>query len=587
MPTSDRQTHPTQGRGSLRVVLVGGQAASRDRLRRGLATSRLATYQLSERELEGRFGAAGLSRDDCDAVVLVCENTSAALLALRDLQVANHPLVLVLDQFDPGTLDLLRREGASEVLDRRHVDLADLGLLERAIEWAVERYHLSLDLRRARELSVHLAHHDTLTDLPNRQFFRSRLRQLIAQAERHKSQLAILFLDLDRFKQINDTLGHVIGDRLIQEVARRLQACIRTADSASRCGGDEFNLILADVRRGQDAARVAKKISLAISEPVQIDGHELFTSCSIGISLYPMDGQDVDSLVRNADVAMYQAKAEGGGKFRFFMPQMTDRAVERLALEHSLRQAIEREEFVLHYQPRVELSSDRITGFEALVRWNHPDLGLIYPDEFIPVAEETGLIAPLGEWVAREACAQLVRWKRQGFAVDSMAVNVSARQFRQRMPIELVNGALEESGLEARHLEIEITESAVMQDARQALETLEELRKIGVSVAIDDFGTGQSSLAYLKRFPLTKLKIDKAFIRTLLSDPRDAAITRAIIAMAHSLGLVACAEGVETRKQLDFLRDPGCDEVQGYVYSPPLPVERATRLLSGADPFPH
>lgn len=280
---------------------------------------------------------------------------------------------------------------------------------------------------------------------------------------------------------------------------------------------------------------------------------------------------------------MYQAKSEGGGKFRFFMPQMTDRAVERLALEHSLRQAIERQEFVLHYQPRVELASDRIVGFEALVRWNHPDLGLIYPDEFIPVAEETGLIAPLGEWVAREACAQLVRWRSQGLAVDSMAVNISARQFRQRMPIELVRGALEESGLEARHLEIEITESAVMQDARQALETLEELREIGVRVAIDDFGTGQSSLAYLKRFPLTKLKIDKAFIRTLLTDPRDAAITRAIIAMAHSLGLVACAEGVETQKQLDFLREPGCDEVQGYVYSPPLPVERATRLLGGLE----
>lgn len=583
MPNSDRP--PRTARASLprRLALVGGSPVQRERLEKALKASRLATFEVEQRELEGPFGAQSLRPDGCDSLVLLAETTTQALMRLRELQGLNLPLVLLLDQFDPASVELLRREGASEVLDRRHVELPDLGLLERCLEWAVERQSLSTDLRRARELSVHLAHHDTLTDLPNRQFFRARLRQLIAQAERSHGQLAILFLDLDRFKQINDTLGHVVGDRLIQEVARRIQGCIRSADSASRCGGDEFNLILSDVRRGQDAARVAKKIAQSIAEPMHIDGHELFSSCSIGISLFPMDGHDVDTLVRNADVAMYQAKSEGGGKFRFFMPQMTDRAVERLALEHSLRQAIERKEFVLHYQPRVELASDRIVGFEALVRWNHPDLGLIYPDEFIPVAEETGLIAPLGEWVAREACAQLVRWRSQGFEIDSMAVNVSARQFRQRMPIELVRGALEESGLEARHLEIEITESAVMQDARQALETLEELRQIGVRVAIDDFGTGQSSLAYLKRFPLTKLKIDKAFIRTLLSDPRDAAITRAIIAMAHSLGLVACAEGVETRKQLDFLRDPGCDEVQGYVYSPPLPVERATRLLGGLE----
>ena len=488
-------------------------------------------------------------------------------------------VIVVLDEADAGAPEILEGLGAVRVVSARQVATPGVPYLEELVAWTLERTSLNRELEHARELGVHLAHHDTLVDLPNRKFFRSRLRQQLAQARRYGRQLAVLFLDLDRFKQINDTLGHSVGDQLLKEVARRLASCIREGDVACRRGGDEFNVILSEVRRGQDAGRVARKIQKALAEPLTIDGRELFTSASIGISLYPADGQDAESLVKHADIAMYQAKAEGGGAFRFFLPHMTDRALERLALEQSLRTAIDGEQFELHYQPRVDARSQAVTGMEALVRWNHPDLGLIYPDEFIPVAEETGLIAPLGAWVTHEACRQAKRWLDEGKHLESVAVNFSARQFTRKDPVELVRSALATSGLPADKLEIEITESAVMEDTRAALETLEELRELGVKVAIDDFGAGQSSLAYLKQFPITKLKIDRAFIRTLPSDQSDAAITEAVVVMAHRLGLTACAEGVETTRQLEFLKEQACDEIQGYIFSPPLPARAAGEML--------
>ncbi|QDU69138.1 putative bifunctional diguanylate cyclase/phosphodiesterase [Engelhardtia mirabilis] len=565
----------------VRVLLIGGTT---DEV--GVITGRLEAHaQRSFRVQATDIGELDSATEEVsvDLVLLIASEVGPALASLRILRqrVGEFPVVLIGEPGDWQQRELLVREGATELIGR--AELADPGvpLLERAIDWAVERHELQHELRRAREVGRHLAHHDTLTNLPNRQAFRARLRQLLAQARRNRRQLAVLFLDLDRFKHINDTLGHAVGDRLLQEVASRLKSCVRESDMAARRGGDEFNLILADIRRGQDAARVARKVQTALAKPFKLDGAEFYTSASIGISVYPADGRDVETLVKHADIAMYQAKGQGGGTHRFFLPNMNDRALERLELEQSLRLAIERQEFRLHYQPRIDLESGRITGVEALVRWQHPDLGTIHPDEFIPVAEETGLIDGLGAWVLGEACRQAVEWREQGIVLDSVAVNFSARQFRRQRPAEVVRRALEKAGLEPGRLEIEITESAVMQDAGVALESLAELRALGVQVAIDDFGTGYSSLAYLKRFPITKLKIDKTFIRTLLIDPKDAAITEAIVAMAHSLGLRACAEGVETRKQLEFLRAPGCDEVQGYVFSPPLPVEQVTPYLSG------
>jgi diguanylate cyclase (GGDEF)-like protein len=452
-------------------------------------------------------------------------------------------------------------------------------LVARALRYLVERQSLQLELERARSLGLHLAHHDTLTDLPNRQLFRTRLRQLIAQAKRHPRALGVLFLDLDRFKQINDTLGHRVGDILLQAVARRLQACVRETDTAARRGGDEFTIILDGVKRGQDVARVAKKVLSEIAKPFVIDGHDLFITASIGISLFPGDGSDVETLVRNSDIAMYRAKGRGGNNYQFFLPEMNDRALERMELEHSLHQAIERQQFVLHYQPQVDLTSGRIVSMEALVRWQHPDLGLIYPDEFIPLAEETGLIVPLGDWVLETACKQARAWQDRGLPPVALAVNFSARQFQFRRPVERIRQALAAADLAPHFLELELTESVVMKDPSFAIETLLKLRDMGIGISIDDFGTGHSSLAYLKRFPITKLKIDKVFIRTLLSDPKDAAITNAIISMAHNLQLKAVAEGVETMNQLDFLRGPRCDEVQGYLFSRPLPPDQAERLL--------
>jgi diguanylate cyclase (GGDEF)-like protein len=525
----------------------------------------------------------GDSGERPDVCLLVESEVGAAITALRRTQERFGPVPVVLagDGFDRGQREVLVREGASGFARRADLDDPELRSVAGALEWAVERHQLVTELRRAREVGRHLAHHDTLTDLPNRQAFRSRLRQELANARRHGRQVAVLFIDLDRFKHINDTLGHGVGDRLLQEVARRLRSCVRETDLAARRGGDEFNLILTDIRRGQDAARVARKVQAALALPFRLEGNEFYTSASIGISVYPADGRDIDTLVKHADIAMYQAKEQGGCTHRFFLPNMNDRALERLELEQSLRLAIDRSEFVLHYQPRIDLPSGRICGVEALVRWEHPDLGLIYPDEFIPVAEETGLIDGLGAWVLTDACRQAVAWREAGVPLDSVAVNFSARQFQRQQPADVVRRALERSNLPPQALELEITESAVMQDAGVALETLAELRALGVGVAIDDFGTGYSSLAYLKRFPITKLKIDKTFIRTLLIDPKDAAIAQAIVGMAHSLGLRSCAEGVETLKQLDFLRGANCDEVQGYVYCRPRSVEELTPFLTG------
>jgi len=435
--------------------------------------------------------------------------------------------------------------------------------------------------RKEREERVrHLAHHDFLTDLPNRVLLNDRIAQAISHAERNRSQVAVLFLDLDRFKNVNDSLGHSVGDKLLQEVARRLRTCMRASDTVSRQGGDEFVILMPDVADPADIARGAQKVLDAVASAYAIDGHELITTPSIGISVYPSDGDDVESILKNADAAMYHAKESGRNNYQFFTQDMNTRALERLSLERSLRRAVERGELRLHYQPQYDVKSGRIVGVEALVRWQHPELGLIPPGRFIRFAEETNLIKEVGEWVLHEACRQGCAWQAQGMPAVRIAVNISAMQFRDPDLPGIVLAALRASGLDARHLEIELTESIIMEDVERATGSLEQLKTLGLELAIDDFGTGYSSLSYLKRFPIDLLKIDQSFVRDITTDKDDAAITSAIIALTHNLGLRTIAEGVETAEQLAFLEGHGCDEVQGFLFSRPLAPEECTDLLA-------
>jgi diguanylate cyclase (GGDEF)-like protein/PAS domain S-box-containing protein len=433
--------------------------------------------------------------------------------------------------------------------------------------------------KESEERVRHLAHHDFLTDLPNRVLLNDRIAQAISHAERNRSQVAVLFLDLDNFKNVNDSLGHSVGDKLLQEVARRLRACMRASDTVSRQGGDEFVILMPDVDDPADIARGAQKILDAVASAYGIDGHELVTTPSMGISVYPTDGTDVEALLKNADAAMYHAKESGRNNYQFFTPDMNTRALERLSLERSLRRAIEREELRLHYQPQYEVGTGRIVGVEALIRWQHPEFGLIPPGRFIRFAEDINLIGEVGKWVLHEACRQARAWQGQGLPALRVAVNISAAQFRDPDLPGTVMNALRAAGLEARHLEIELTESIIMEDVERATGLLEQLKALGLELAIDDFGTGYSSLSYLKRFPIDLLKIDQSFVRDITSDKDDAAITSAIIALTHNLGLRTIAEGVETVEQLAFLEGHGCDEVQGFLFSRPLSPNECTDLL--------
>ncbi|MDO8589257.1 MAG: EAL domain-containing protein [Armatimonadota bacterium] len=429
-----------------------------------------------------------------------------------------------------------------------------------------------------------LAHYDHLTGLPNRLLFADRLTQNLAKARRNGESLAVMFLDLDRFKNINDTLGHSIGDILLNGVARRLTACLREMDTVARMGGDEFTIILSQISQPDDATNVAQKILDSLAKPFDVGGgYELFVSASIGITMFPLDGSDVETLVKNADTAMYRAKEQGRNNWQLCTSATNAAALQRMELETSLRRAVDREELLAHYQPRVDLSTGRIVGTEALLRWQHPELGLVSPAEFIPLAEDTGLIIPIGEWALREACAQNKAWQDSGLPKMPVAVNLSPRQFRQKDLVEIVAGILKETGLDPKYLELEVTESAIMHKPSVAAAALRRLKDMGVQVSIDDFGAGQSSLSYLKRFPIDTLKIDQSFIRDITTDPDDAAIARAIVAMAHSLKLNVIAEGVETLEQLQFLRSLDCDEVQGYFISRPVPAEEFARQVWEAD----
>jgi diguanylate cyclase (GGDEF)-like protein/PAS domain S-box-containing protein len=470
---------------------------------------------------------------------------------------------------------LIRRDGFESLIEDSTAPIHDR---QGRLTGAVIVFH---DVSQARAMVLrmsYLAQHDYLTNLPNRVLLNDRLTQTIVRAQRHANLAAVLFLDLDRFKHINDSLGHTIGDKVLQSVAERLVSCVRSSDTVSRQGGDEFVILLREIQCMEDVAARAKKILTTLVAPHHITGHKLHITASIGISLYPEDGQDAEMLVKSADTAMYHAKDNGRNNYQFFRQDMNNRVVERQSLEDSLRDALERQELILHYQPKINLETGAITGAEALIRWQHPSRGLVLPEHFVPIAEDCGLIVPIGRWALREACRQARAWLDAGRPI-SVAVNISAVEFRDKDFLETVRAALESARLEPRYLELELTESILMQNTVSTATAIRALQTMGVQLAIDDFGTGYSSFTYLRLFPTDTLKIDQSFVRYITVDPNDAAIVGAIISMCRSLKRRIVAEGVETRAQFEFLRAQGCGEGQGHYFSPPVVAAEFAKLL--------
>jgi diguanylate cyclase (GGDEF)-like protein len=450
---------------------------------------------------------------------------------------------------------------------------------EHLVVATIEAHKLAEEVQAAKIDLDHLAHHDVLTELPNRILFQDRLNQAIESARRQGRQLAVMFMDLDQFKHINDSLGHAIGDQLLQSVAQRLVGCVRHSDTISRQGGDEFVLLLSTIEHAEDTALSAQKMLAALALPHHIDGHDLHISVSIGISIYPDDGQNAEILIKSADTAMYYAKDNGRNNYKFFEQDMNARAVLRQSTEASLRLALERREFVLYYQPKINLHSGTIVGVEALIRWQHPERGLLSPAQFVPIAEDCGLILPIGRWVLREACLQARAWRQAGLPSITVAVNTSALEFRAKDFLENIRTTLEDTHLEPRYLELELTESALMRDAESTDSVLHAIADLGVKLAIDDFGTGYSSLSYLRQFPIDTLKIDQSFVNRMTSNPDDAAIVNAVISMGKSLKQRVIAEGVETPEQYALLLAQQCDEAQGYYFGRPVVAKALASLL--------
>jgi diguanylate cyclase (GGDEF)-like protein/PAS domain S-box-containing protein len=423
------------------------------------------------------------------------------------------------------------------------------------------------------------ANHDSLTGLPNRNLLWDRIDRACARTQRYGGFAAVAFLDLDNFKVVNDSLGHSLGDHLLRAVAARLESSLRAMDTVARLGGDEFVLVLSDHKNEQSVSGELQRIVQSFSQPFVVDGRDVFITASVGVALYPQDAKDPETLMKSAELAMYRAKESGRNAYQLYTAEMQTKVTERLALEGMLRRALERGEFSLHYQPQVDLRTNCIFGCEALLRWNQPDLGMIGPGKFIPLAEETGLIVPIGEWIVRTACRQSKTWQNAGLAAVTMAVNISARQFRENTLLQAVAKILDETGLDASQLELEVTESVIMHDTQHVIATLQAFADMGVSLSVDDFGTGYSSLSYLKRFPVNRLKIDQSFVRDVTTDADDAAIAQAVITLGHTMNLRVIAEGVETPEQLAFLRRNQCDEMQGYLFGKPMPADEFAKLL--------
>jgi diguanylate cyclase (GGDEF)-like protein len=559
----------------LRVLIV---AASPEDAESVLSELRKGQYDPVFERVETRTEmAAALARENWDLVI--SDHTLPrfnATMVLTLLKKTGHdiPCIIVSSTLGEEHAVTALKMGAHDYLLR-----GNLARLVSAVERELEEATARRERKRVEATVQRQASHDVLTDLPNRTLFKDRLTLALAHANRYRNMLAVLFVDLDRFKNIIDTLGPAIGDRLLQGVAERLASCLDEGDTLARLGGDEFVILLPRLQRADKAVKLAQRV-LEVLKPVFVfNGHELHITTSIGISLYPYDGTDVDTLLKNADTALYRAKEQGRNNYQLYTPAMNARAFERLAMENSLRRALERQQFLLHYQPQVDIENGRIAGTEALVRWQHPDLGLVYPAEFIPLAEETGLIVPLGEWVLRAACAQTRAWHKAGFPQLTVAVNLSGRQFQHQGLMDTIARVLKETELDPRTLELEITESIAMQNADFTNVILRHLKDMGVRIAMDDFGTGYSSLSYLRKFPIDTLKIDQSFVRDLTTDANDAAIANAIIVLAHSLKLKVVAEGVETPDQETFLKAHHCDKLQGYLYNRPLTATQFEQLL--------
>lgn len=483
-------------------------------------------------------------------------------------QCADIPIIFISSESDTGSKVKAFELGCVDYVTKPY-----------ALEEIVARTQFHLKQKREADVLGFRAGHDPLTGLPNRNLLLDRLQQAVSYAERYEKHVAVAYIDLDKFKFINDSLGHEAGDQLLVEVAKRLLSCIRESDTVARLGGDEFVVVLFDQANEDVTLHAMQRILQSIAEPVLVNGGEIRTTCSIGFSFYPQDGSDVETLLRNADAAMYRAKELGRNNFQFFTDALTERINERVALEQSLRGALERDEFTLHYQPKVDLRSGKVIGLEALIRWNHPSLGMVAPMRFIPLAEEIGLMHQIGLWVMRTACLQQKRWQEEGVAVLPIAINISSLQFLQKDFIGLVTTVLRETDVDPEYLELEISETLSMQDPQSTIRVLRELRNLGVHLVVDDFGTGYTNLSFLKQFPLDNIKLHQSFVSNIERNPEDLAISDAVISMAHSLRLRVTAEGVESGSQLALLADRGCDEIQGNYFSAAISGEQCAELL--------
>src|SRR2546423_2319996 len=531
----------------------------------------LFTLQIAERLASG---LERLSAGDTSLVILDLSLPDSFGLDTFAKVYAHAPAVpiIVLTGNDDDSLALSAvKGGAQDYLVKSRLDR---DLLLRSMHYSIERKRYQVQLE-------HQANYDALTGLPNRNLLHDRLRQAV-YAQRSLRNIAVVFMDLDHFKLVNDSLGHSTGDKLLKGMAERLRTVLREGDTVGRVGGDEFVLILNDQTNEEVIFRAMQRISAKVAEPIVLEGKELYVTCSAGISLYPQDGPDVDTLLKHADAAMYRAKEAGRNTFQFYTSEMNERVSDRLALENTLRRALERREFTLHYQQKVDLRTGAIIGCEALVRWLHPEWGLVRPARFIPIAEETGLIVPLGEWVLHEACRQARAWLDAGLRPGVVSVNLSARQFRADGLVRTVSRVLQETGLDPALLDMELTQSLVMHNVDTAIATLQGLKSLGLSLSVDDFGTAYSRLSYLKDLPIDTLKIDRSFVRDIGtgSEAEDGILAHALISPCHALHLQWIAEGVETDAQVHFLKRHGCDEVQGYLYGEPMPAEQFAALLA-------